>query len=337
MTGEANRIQWGVLGTARIATAKVIPAMQRGRWSGVAAIASRDESRAEAAARGLGIPRVYGSYEDLLADSDIHAVYIPLPNHLHVPWTIRAAEAGKHVLCEKPIGLTAAEAQQLLAVRDRTGVLIQEAFMIRSHPQWVRTRELVRGGAIGELRAITGSFSYYNDDPRNIRNVREWGGGGLMDIGCYLVHVSRMLFEREPRRVCALMEQDPRMGIDRLTSLLLDFEGGHAIGTCATQLVPYQRVEILGTRGRIEISIPFNAPPDRPLRILVDDGSDLTGAGVRTTEFEVCDQYTLQGDLFSRAILEGGPAPYPLEDSILNMRVIDAITRSAGNAAWSEP
>jgi len=334
---DRAKIRWGVLGTARIATAKVIPAMQRGADSQVAAIASRDRAKAEAAARALGIPRAHGSYDDLLADSEVDAIYIPLPNHLHVPWTIRAAEAGKHVLCEKPIGLTADEAQQLVEVRDRTGVLIQEAFMVRSHPQWVRCRELVRGGAIGDLRAVVGVFSYHNDDPSNIRNVLDWGGGGLMDIGCYLIHVSRMLFEREPRRVCASMDHDPRMGIDRLTSLMLEFERGHAIGTCSTQLVPHQRVEVLGTRGRIEIPIPFNAPPDRPTRIFVDDGSDLGGASVQTIEFEVCDQYTLQGDRFSRAILDHGPAPYPLEDSILNMRVIDALVRSAAGAAWTQP
>jgi predicted dehydrogenase len=326
--------QWGVLGTAGIAMRKVIPAMQRGASSSVIAIASRDRARAQEAARALGLRKAYGSYEDLLADPDIDAIYNPLPNHLHVPWTVRAADAGKHVLCEKPVALSADEARQLIEVRDRTGVLIQEAFMVRNHPQWLAARDVVRSGRIGEVRSFMGFFSYYNDDPANIRNVASWGGGGLMDIGCYLVHTSRMIFDREPGRVAALMERDPKMDVDRLTSMMLDFEGAQAVGTCSTQLVPYQRVQILGTRGRVEIPIPFNAPPDKPTRILVDDGSDLAGAGIETLEFATCDQYTIQGDLFSRAILDGRPAPYPLEDSVKNMRVIDALVRSAQSGAW---
>jgi predicted dehydrogenase len=329
-----SAVRWGVLGTGRIATRKVIPAMQRGEWSRVVAVGSRDKTRAQEAAHALGIRKAHGSYEDLLADPEIDAIYNPLPNHLHVPWTVRAAEAGKHVLCEKPIALSAQEAQQLIEVRDRTGVLIQEAFMVRSHPQWLAARDIVRSGRLGELRSMAGFFSYFNNDPANIRNVAGWGGGGLMDIGCYLVHTSRMLFEREPLRVCALMERDPVMKVDRLTSLMLDFGGAQSVGTCSTQLVAYQRMHIFGTRGRIEIPIPFNAPPDRATRIFVDDGSDLQGAGMETLEFDACDQYTIQGDLLSRAILDGKGAPYPLEDSIRNMRVIDALARSAAVDGW---
>ena len=323
-----------MLGTGRIGTRKVIPAMQRGEWSRVVAIASRDEARAREAAQSLGIRRAHGSYEELLADPEIDAIYNPLPNHLHVPWTIKAADAGKHVLCEKPIALSAEEAQQLIAVRDRTGVLIQEAFMVRGHPQWLAAIDLVRSGRIGVLRSMAGFFSYFNDDPANIRNVADWGGGGLMDIGCYLVHTSRMLFEREPVRVCALMDRDPAMHVDRLTSVMLDFGGAQSIGSCSTQLVAYQRVHLFGTRGRIEIPIPFNAPPDRGTRIFVDDGSDLEGKRIETIEFDVCDQYTIQGDQLSRAILDGRPAPYALEDSVRNMRVIDALVRSAAGDGW---
>ena len=311
--------------------------MQRGTWSKVVAIASRHEAKGRAVAHDLGIGKAYGSYEELLADPEVDAIYNPLPNHLHVPWTIRAAEAGKHVLCEKPIALDAAGAQQLISVRDRTGVLIQEAFMVRSHPQWVAARALVRSGRIGDLRLVAGFFSYYNDDPANIRNVPGYGGGGLMDIGCYLVHVSRMLFEREPVGVAALIDRDPAMQVDRLTSMVLDYDGAQAIGTCSTQLVPFQRVQLLGTRGRIEIPIPFNAPPDQPTRLFLDDGSDPGGGGIEAQEFETCDQYTLQGDLLSRAILDGNPAPYPLEDSVLNMRVIDALVRAAAARAWEHP
>jgi predicted dehydrogenase len=332
-----RKVQWGVLGVANIAVKKVIPAMQRGAWSRVAAIASRDLAKAQQAARDLGIPKAYGSYEELLADPEIEAVYNPLPNHLHVPWSIRCAEAGKHVLCEKPLALDAAEARILLAAQVRTGVKIGEAFMVRTHPQWMRTRELVRSGRIGDLRAIQGFFSYYNGDRDNIRNVRSWGGGGLMDIGCYPINTSRFIFGEEPRRAMALVERDPEMQIDRLASGLLDFPSGQSAFICGTQLVPYQRMQLFGTTGRIEIEIPFNAPPDRPCRIFVDDGSDLFGAGIHTETFPICDQYTIQGDLFSQAIRGEGQVPVPLEDAIRNMAVIDALFRSAESGGWEIP
>jgi predicted dehydrogenase len=328
------KIRWGVLGAAKIAVRKVIPGMQRGRWSVVTGLASRDRTRAETAARELGIAKTYDSYDALLDDPNIDAVYIPLPNHLHVPWSVRAAERGKHVLCEKPIALTAAEARHLLEVRDRTGVRIQEAFMVRTHPQWITAREIAFSGRLGDVRSILGSFSYYNDDPANIRNVPELGGGGLLDIGCYLVNVSRFIFGREPRRAMGLIDRDPAMGIDRTTSLMLDFDGAHAIGTCSTQLAAYQRVQILGTRGRLEVQIPFNAPPDRPCRLLLDSTGDLDGAGIETIDLEVCDQYTIQGDLFSKALLEGTDVPVPLEDAVKNMACIDAVFRSSATGRW---
>jgi predicted dehydrogenase len=332
-----SKIRWGVLGVAKIATAKIIPAMQRGRSSVVTVIASRDPARAEAAARAFGVPKAYGSYEALLADPDVDAVYIPLPNHLHVPWTIRAAEAGKHVLCEKPIALSADEARQLPAVRERTGVQIQEAFMVRTHPQWVKARELVQAGRIGELRSMIGHFSYFNLDPANIRNVPEFGGGGLMDIGCYLVNTSRFIFDREPERVTCVVDRDPILKIDRTSSMVLDFGGGHLAGTCSTQMAPYQRVQICGAKGRIEIEIPFNAPPDRACRLFVDSGQDLFGGGIETIELPVCDQYTIQADLFSDAVLAGRPVPLPIEDAILNMACIDALFRSAQSGRWESP
>jgi predicted dehydrogenase len=331
-----QKVRWGVLGAARIATNKVIPAMRLGEWSEVVAIASRDRAKAEQAATSLGLARAYDSYEALLADPDIEAIYNPLPNHLHVPLTERAASAGKHVLCEKPIAMNAAEAKSLLKVRDRTGVHIQEAFMVRVNPQWIRTVEEVKKGRIGELRAVTGVFSYFNDDLANIRNRAEYGGGGLMDIGCYLINTARMLFEREPQRVAGTMERDPRTGVDVLTSLSLDFAPGQASGLCSTQLVPAQRVNVFGTRGRMEVEIPFNAPPDAPNRIFVDDGSTLGGYR-ETIELPVCNQYTVQGDLFSQAVRGLIPQPYPLEDSILNMRVIDAVFRAAESGRWEVP
>jgi predicted dehydrogenase len=333
----ANKVRWGVLGAAKIAVKKVIPGMQRGKWCEVTAIASRNLSGAEEAARALGIARAYGSYEELLADPQIDAIYNPLPNHLHVPWSIKAAEAGKHVLCEKPLSLTVAEARELLAVRDRAGVMIGEAFMVRTHPQWLRVRELVASGRIGELRAATGFFSYFNNDPRNIRNIPDYGGGAVMDIGCYPINTSRFIFGEEPRRVIGLVERDPQMKVDRLTSAMLDFPSGQSTFTCSMQLVPHQRSQFFGTKGRIEIEIPFNAPPDRRCRILIDDGRDVLGGGIVTEKFSVCDQYTLQGDAFSRAIREGSEVPGTLEDAIKNMAVIEAIFRSAESGKWETP
>ncbi len=333
----SRKIRWGVLGIAKIAVEKVIPAMQRGEWCEIAGIASRDLKKAQAAASRLGIPKSYGSYEDLLADPDIDAVYNPLPNHLHVPWSARAAAAGKHVLCEKPVALSTAEARELMRARDAHKVKIGEAFMARSHPQWIRAREVAHSGRIGELRAIMGFFSYYNRDPKNIRNVAEWGGGGLMDIGCYPITLSRMIYGAEPLRVIGILERDPDMHVDRLTSAMMEFPSGQSVFTCSTQLVAYQRMHLTGTRGRVELEIPFNAPPDRAVRLLVDDGSSLSGAGIQAEEIPPCNQYTLQGDAFSRAILEDGPEPTPLEDALRNMAVIEAIFRSGVSGRWEAP
>jgi predicted dehydrogenase len=311
--------------------------MQKGEWIDVAAIASRDLHKAQEVARTLGIAKAYGSYEELLADPQIEAVYNPLPNQLHVPWSIKAAEAGKHVLCEKPISMTVAEARSLLAVQQRTGVIIGEAFMVRTHPQWLRTRELIASGRIGSLRSIQGFFSYFNTDPKNIRNIAECGGGGLMDIGCYPINTSRFLFGEEPLRVSATLEKDPNFRVDCLTSAILEFPSGQATFTCSTQLVPYQRMQVLGTKGRIEIEIPFNAPNDRPCRIFIDDGRDLMGGGITVETFPVCDQYTIQGDVFSKAVREGGEVPVPLTDAIKNMAVIEAVFRSAESGVWEKP
>ena len=330
-------VRWGVLSTAKIGTGKVIPAMQRAELCDVAAIASRDIEKAKAAADALGIPQAYGSYAELLADPQIEAVYNPLPNHLHVPLSLQAAEAGKHVLCEKPLALTAAEAQTLVEARDRAGVLIQEAFMVRYHPQWRRARELVRSGAVGELRAVQGLFSYDNRDPGNIRNMAAIGGGGLYDIGCYPIVGARFLFAAEPTRVVGLIDRDPEWKIDRLTTVILDFPNGQASFTCSTQLAPYQRMQICGTKARIEIEIPFNAPADKPCRIFIDDGSRLGNAGIAVEEFPVSDQYAEQGNAFSRAIRSGEPLEFPLEDAVQGMRIVDAVFRSAESGNWERP
>jgi predicted dehydrogenase len=327
-------VNWGVISTAKIGVEKVIPAMQKSRHCRIQAIASRDPARARKWAATLGIPKAYGSYEELLADPAIEAVYNPLPNHLHVPWSAKAAAAGKHVLCEKPIALDAGEAQALIAARDRSGRLIAEAFMVRGHPQWLRTRELVRAGRIGELRAIQGCFSYFLTDPADVRNQADIGGGGLYDIGCYPIVTSRFLFGAEPTRVIGLIERDPVLKIDRLASGILDYPQGQASFVCSTQLVAYQRMQVFGTTGRIEVEIPFNAPPDRPCRIFIDDGSGLGDASAAAESFAVCDQYAIQGDLFSEAVRGGAPLAFPLEDAVNNMRVIDALFRSAGTGRW---
>ncbi|HEV8366319.1 MAG TPA: Gfo/Idh/MocA family oxidoreductase [Pyrinomonadaceae bacterium] len=332
-----HKVKWGILGVANIAVKKVIPAMQAGRWSEITAIASRDLSKAQNAAQQLNIPRAYGSYEELLADRDIEAIYNPLPNNLHVQWTIKAAQAGKHLLCEKPISMTVAEARPLLTIRDQTGVRIEEAFMVRTNPQWVATLNMIKEGRIGEVRTVTGYFSYNNQDLKNIRNIRETGGGGLMDIGCYMIFFSRLIFGAEPRRVVSLIDEHPVTKTDILTSALLEFPSGHASFSCGTRMTPYQRVQIVATKGRIEVQIPVNAPPDQPCKVFMDDGTDLTGGSIQTLEFEPCDQYTVQGDLFSQAIRENKEPVLSLEDSIRNMAVIEAVFRSAKTGKWEIP
>jgi len=329
-------IRWGVLSTAKIGLENVLPAMAKSPDCEIAAIASRDLAKANTAADNLGISRRYGSYQELFDDPDIDAIYNPLPNDLHVPLSIEAAKAGKHVLCEKPIGLNADEAKALVEARDANGVTIVEAFMVRHHPQWLRARDLVRSGAFGTLRSIHAAFSYFNADPANIRNKKAKGGGGLYDIGVYPIVVSRFLFEWEPHRVVAATEQDPEFGTDRLTSAILDFGGAHTTFVCSTQMVPYQRVQVLGSRGRGEIQIPFNAPPDQPTKLFVDDGSELGDASAITEVFDVCDQYRLQGEAFARMVRGEEGCEFPLEDSIANMRVVDSLFLSAATGEWVE-
>lgn len=325
-----RKIRWGVLSTADIGLKKVIPAMQRGEYSEIVAISSREPGAAWAAAKQLVIPKAYGSYDELLADPEIEAVYNPLPNHLHVPWTMKALEAGKHVLCEKPIAMTTGEARTLLAAaKGYPQLKVMEAFMYRLHPQWQRAHQLVNSGKIGQLRTVNSFFSYYLLDPRNIRNMADIGGGGMMDIGCYTVSLSRFIFGQEPTRVCGVVEYDPDLKIDRLCSAVMDFGRGTATFTYATQLSPYQRVNIFGTNGRVEIEIPFNAPPDRPCKMWHEQAG-----AIDEIVFDICDQYTIQGDAFSLAILNDTPVPTPLEDAVANMRTMEAVLESGRRAAW---
>ncbi len=325
-----RKIKWGVISTAKIGVVKVIPAMQKSKYCDIVAISSRDIKKAEKAADDLGIAKAYGSYEEMLQDPGIEAVYNPLPNHLHVPLSIRALEAGKHVLCEKPIALDAQEAQKLLRESQKYPHLkVMEAFMYRFHPQWRKARELVQNGKIGALKTIHAIFTYSNLDPENVRNKTGMGGGGLMDIGCYPVSLSRYIFDAEPKRVHGILEFDPNFKVDRLASGTMDFGDGTATFTVGTQLAPSQRVNIYGTTGRIEIEIPFNAPPDRATRLWLQQNEE-----IREIRFEACDQYTIQGDEFSLAILKDRPAPTPLQDAVANMKVIDAIFASDKSGEW---
>jgi predicted dehydrogenase len=323
-------VRWGVIGCADIAVKKVIPAMLGSGLSQVTAIASRSEERAASTAGSLGIPRAYGSYQALLDDPAIEAVYIPLPNHLHRQWTIAAAEAGKHVLCEKPMATCSDDARKMIDAAERAGVRLMEAFMYRLHPLWVEVRRLIAEGAIGELRAVQSFFSYYNDDPDDIRNRADAGGGSLYDIGCYPVNVARMLFDAEPTEVMAAIRRDPAFGTDVLTSVVLDFDGRHATFTCSTQLEDDQRVHILGTEGRLLVEIPYNIPPDRPTRVLAFAGGDPPVApNVVVHQVAAADQYRVQADAFSRSIREGTPVPTPPEDAVANLEVMERIFADA--------
>lgn len=325
------KVKWGIISTAKIARDHVIPGMQAGEHCEVYAIASRDLKRAKQVAEELSIPKAYGSYEELFADPDVQAVYNPLPNHLHVSWSIKAAEAGKHVLCEKPLGIDAGDAEKLVKACQEQGVLMMEAFMYRMHPQWVMAKEYVTSGKLGDLKAIQVFFSYTNHDPNNIRNRPDFAGsGGLMDIGCYPISLSRFLFEDEPKRVVSLVNRDPKLKIDILDSAILDFEKGHATFTCSTQLMGYQRVNIFGTEGRFEIEIPFNAPEYNPTNVYYETADD----GLEKRTIDTCHQYQIEGDLFSKAILEGGPLPTAPEDAVANMKVIDALFRSEKSRTW---
>jgi len=328
-----KKINWGILSTAKIGIEKVIPAMQQGKISEIVAIASRTHENAQEAAKNLKIPKAYGSYQDLLDDTSIDAVYIPLPNHMHVPWTIKALAANKHVLCEKPIALTATEAKELLKETEKFPHLkVMEAFMYRHHPQWIRALELINGGGIGMVKTVHSFFSYYNDDPENIRNMVDIGGGGLMDIGCYCISLARLIFDEEPQRVFGKIEYDPDFETDRICSGILDFVQGTSTFTCSTQLVPYQRVNVFGTKGRIEIEIPFNAPPDKPCKMVFQNNEK-----IEEIEIKICDQYTIQGDLFSLAVLNNEKVPTPIEDAVENMKVLEAVIQSAEKEEWCMP
>lgn len=333
-----SKVAWGILSTANIGIKRVIPAIQAGQRGVIAAIASRDAGKAAATAARCGIPRSYGSYEALLADSEIEAIYNPLPNHLHVEWTVKALDAGKHVLCEKPIALNAAEAQAMVAARDRSGKQVIEAFMVRHHPQWQRVRALVREGRIGTVRTLQSAFTFPMRDPNNVRNRLEYGGGALYDVGCYPIVTARYVFGAEPERAIALVNRDGERGVDQVTSGMLAFPGGaQLVFSSALQLALYQRVVILGTEGRIELPVPFTPPKEQGTRIIIDTGASLDGSSAIVEQFEPVDQYLLQCDLAAAAFRGEATQEFPIEDAIANMRVIDALYRSAQSGHWEKP
>ena len=328
---KVSRLRWGILSTANIARTKVVPGMQKAERCDVVAVGSRDVADARAFAHELGLPRAHGSYEALLADPDVDAVYIPLPNHLHLEWTIAAARAGKHVLCEKPLAMTASDAATMVDACERAGVRLMEAFMYRLHPSWQAVRQLVASGRVGRIVTIQSWFSYFNDDPVNIRNIRSAGGGALFDIGCYNVNLSRMLIGQEPTRAHATVVRDPVMGIDVATSAMLEFPGDRtATFTCSTRAETDQRVHVYGTEGLITIGIPFNIPPDRPTEVYVTQGGDPPVApATETLTFPSADPYSVEVDAFSAAILEGLPTPTPPVDAVANLRVMEAVFAAA--------
>lgn len=331
-----RKIKLGVLGVADVAVKRVLPAMKNCKYCEIYAIASRNIEKANWAAEKLGIEKAYGSYEDLLNDKDIEAVYLPLPNHLHVEWIKKSLKAGKHVLCEKPLSLNADEIEDLIKLRDETNLKVSEAFMVRTHPQWLKAKELIESGEIGKLELINGFFSYFNADENNIRNNSRYGGGSIYDLGCYIVNTSRYIFDEEPVRVISSLKIDEKFNTDKSASVILEFPSGRAVFSSATQLVKYQRMQFFGTEKMLEIKIPFNSPIDRKTEIYINEG-DILGNGKLLNEFEVCNQYTVQGDKFSLAVIEDKPVEVPLEDSMNNMAVIDAIFKSSKTGKWESP
>lgn len=322
-------VVWGIISDSTHYRLRVHANLRASPLVELRAIASRSQEKAAAAARELGIQKGYGSYEQLLADREIEAVYIPLPNHLHAEWVKKAADAGKHVLCEKPFAMNAPEAEKTVRYAEGKGVLVMEAFMYRFHPQWKRAREIVASGEIGQVHAVHTLFTYMLKDPTNIRNILAAGGGAIPDIGCYAVSSARFLLGKEPERVISLVRRDPGLKTDILSSAILDFGTAQSVFTVATQTHPSQRVDATGSGGELAIHLPFNAYPDVPQMVTVS-----TGVGTRSFSAPVSDQYVEMFEAFSRAVRAGGPVPTPPTDAIANIKVLDALFRSEKSGTW---
>ncbi len=329
-----KKLKWGILSTAKIGIEKVIPGMLKSDLFEVAAIASRNHEQATNSATKLGIAKAYGSYDELIQDAEIDIIYNPLPNHLHVEWTARAIEAGKHVLCEKPLFILPDDSMALIKLRDKYNVKVGEAFMVKSHPQWVRVKEIVDSGDLGDVSLYNATFTYFNTNPDNIRNIAAFGGGALWDIGCYPVMTSRYLFGENPSRVFCEFKSDPKFRTDIFSTAILEFPSGkRANFTVSTQLAPYQRVHLLGTKKELEIQIPFNSPIDRPSVIKISD-ADILQENLIKENIPTCDQYQLQAEAFTQAILNDTFVPITLEDAVDHCKIITALFDSAKKQGW---
>jgi len=324
-------IRWGILSVSNHYRLRVHDQVKESPLARVLGIASRDAEKAAQEARKLGIPKSYGSYEALLADPEIDAVYIPLPNHLHAAWVKAAADAGKHILCEKPFALNAGEAREAIEYARSKGIRVMEAFMYRYHPQWARAKQIVESGEIGKVVFVQAHFAFNNKDPKNIRNMKEAGGGAIMDIGCYAVSSARFIMGGEPKRVISLVKRDPQLGIDMLSSGLLDFGGAQAQFSVSTQAFAAQRIEVVGSSGKLSFQIPFNMYPDVPAKLSVT-----TSVSTRTVLCGPAGQYRLMFDAYSANLLAGKPEPTPAEDATANMEILDALFRSEASGRWEE-
>ena len=322
-------LQLGILSVSGFFQKKIAIPVAKSPMIELAAIASRSQQKADAAAKEYNIRKAFGSYEALLDDQEVEAVYIPLPNHMHAEFIRKAADAGKHIICEKPIALNAREAEESITYAQNKGVRIMEAFMYRFHPQWQHARELIRMKEIGKVHLVQVFFSYNNTDPKNIRNREDAGGGALLDIGCYAVSSSRFLMNAEPKRVVSVAQNDPDFKTDILMSGMMDFGGSHAEFTIGTQTFPFQRVTAFGSGGNISIEIPFNTPSDVETRMWVTNS-----VGTREVIFAPEDHYILEFEAFARAIKEGTEVPTPPADAIANMKVLDALRESAISGNW---
>lgn len=328
-----NKIRWGIISTAKIGCNHVIPAIKKSKDCELVAIGSRSLKKGQQVAKALGIPKAYGSYEELFKDPNIDAVYNPLPNHLHISVSLQAAKAGKHILCEKPVAISEKEAKKLNAIPKN--IKFMEAFMIRFHLQWLAVLKQIKEKKLGQVKAVQVFFSYFNNDEKNIRNVVDFGGGGMYDIGCYPIVIGKYVFGTNPSRVVGLVDIDPKFKTDRLFSAILDFDKGrHMTFSVSTQLVPYQCVQILGTQGRLEVQIPFNPTANKPTYLLLDDGSNLDGSKIKKITIPACDHYQLECEAFNKAIRGKSKLEYSVDDAIANMKIIDAVFKSTKTGKW---
>ncbi|MFO8001862.1 MAG: Gfo/Idh/MocA family oxidoreductase [Marinilabilia sp.] len=324
-----KKLKIGILGTSNHYMKRIVLPLKETQYCESYAIGSRDIEKAAGLAREFDLPLWYGSYEAVLKDGDVDMIYIPLPNHMHKEWVDRSLEEGKPVLCEKPLGMNTQEAMEMVDKSRETNVPLMEGFMYMFHPMWQHARDIVRTGQIGGIQYIHTSFSYNNPSPQNIRNIPEYGGGALMDIGCYAISVPRFIMGAEPERVMSFISHHPEFGTDMHTSGILDFGGPRATFAVSTASQPFQRVDIVGSSGSITVHVPFNTYVDVPAVITVTDG-----IGTRDIKFPVCNAYGLMFDSFARAVEEQGPLPVSLKDAVDNMKVIDAVRQSARSGDW---